>query len=179
MPVALSGNVVPRANDAFAGVIASDTSAAGPTVSVAEPLMLPEAAVIVVLPLPIEEATPELLTLATLEDDELQFTEPVRFWVLPSLNVPIAPNCWLPPKGMLAVTGVTAIDIRTGAVTVKVVVPVVDPEVAVIVVAPWLTLVANPPLFTLATAGALEFHVAEVVRFWVVPSLYVPVAANC
>ena len=46
----MRGSAVPRANDAFAGVIASDTSAGGPTVSVEVPAIVPTAAVIVVLP---------------------------------------------------------------------------------------------------------------------------------
>ena len=87
--------------------------------------------------------------------------------------------CWVVPSAMAAVAGLTVIDIRTGEVTVKVVEPEMDPEAAVIVVAPCLRLVANPPLVTLAAAGALEDHVTELVKFCVVPSLYVPVAVNC
>jgi len=80
---------------------------------------------------------------------------------------------------MTAVAGLTVIDTRTGAVTVKVVELAIDPEVAVIVVAPCLRLMANPPLLTLATTGTLDVHVTELVKFCVVPSLYVPVAVNC
>jgi hypothetical protein len=170
---------VPRANEAFAGVIASDTSAGGPTVNVAEPAMVPTVAVIVVLPCPAPDASPPLLTPATVGVDELQVAEPVRSCVLLSLYVPVALYCCDVPSAMAAVAGLTAIDIRTGAVTVKVVEPAIDPEVAVIVAAPCLMLVANPPLLTLATPGTLEVHVTELVKFCVVPSLYVPVAVNC
>jgi hypothetical protein len=85
--------------------------------------------------------------------------------------VPVALNCCDVPRGILAVTGLTAMDISTGAVTVKVVAPEIAPEVAVIVVVPWLMVAANPVAFTLATVGELEVHVAEVVSVCEVPSL--------
>ena len=45
-------------------------------------------------------------------------------------------NCCEVPSGTVTVAGVTAMDFRTGAVTVKVEDPEMLPEVAVIVVAP-------------------------------------------
>ena len=66
---------------AAAGVTAIDTNAGELTLSVAEPLIVPEVAVIVVLPWAMEEAKPELLTLATVGDDEVQLTELVKFCV--------------------------------------------------------------------------------------------------
>jgi hypothetical protein len=69
----------------LAGVIANDTNAGAPTVSVAEPLIVPEAAVIVAVPWPAPEAKPEPPTLATAGDEEVQATEVVRFCVLPSV----------------------------------------------------------------------------------------------
>jgi hypothetical protein len=74
--------------------------------------------------------------------------------------------------------GVTAIDTR-GAVTVRVVVPCTAPEPAVIVVLPMATPLASPPALIVATPGTEELHVAVLVRFSVLPSLYVPVAVNC
>jgi hypothetical protein len=74
--------------------------------------------------------------LATAAEDELQLTNAVRFCVLLLLKVPIAVNCCDVPSGIVAVAGVTAMDVRTGAVTVKVEDPAMVPEVAVIVVAP-------------------------------------------
>ena len=38
---------------------------------------------------------------------------------------------------------------------------------------------ARPPLLTVATALADEVHLAVLVRFFLVPLLYVPVAVNC
>ncbi len=65
------------------------------------------------------------------------------------------------------------------AVTVKVVDPLIDPSAAWMVVLPTLTPVASPPLLMVATPGLVELQVAEFVRSWWLPSLYVPVAANC
>jgi hypothetical protein len=78
-----------------------------------------------------------------------------------------------------AVLGVTAIDVSTAAVTVKVADPLIVPEVAVIVAVPWAMLVANPLLLTVAIEVVDDVHVAVLVRFLVVPLLYVPVAVNC
>ena len=61
---------------------ASDTSAGGPTVNIAEAEMEPELAVIVVEPTAAELARPDALILAALLE-ELQDTEPVKFCVLP------------------------------------------------------------------------------------------------
>ena len=50
------------------------------------------------------------------------------------------------------------------------------PEVAVIVALPTLRVDATPPEVIVATPEFDEVHVTEVVRFWVLPSEYVPVA---
>jgi hypothetical protein len=84
VPIAFNGSVVPNANNPLAGVIASDTNAGAPTVSVADPLIVPEVAVIVALPCPAPDAKPEPLTVATVGDEEVQVAE-VRFCVLPSV----------------------------------------------------------------------------------------------
>jgi hypothetical protein len=68
---------------AVAGVTAIETNAGGPTVSAAEPLMVPEVAVIVVLPCARDKANPALPMLATVAEDEVQVTDDVRFCVLP------------------------------------------------------------------------------------------------
>mgnify|MGYP001104283644 CR=1 FL=1 len=60
---------------------------------------------------------------------------------------------------------------------------VTAPTLAVMDVMPTLEEVASPfdptELLIVATGVADEIHVAAVVRFWVVPSVYVPVALNC
>lgn len=50
------------------------------------------AAVILLEPTPIPVATPAALTVAVARLEEAQVTAFVRFWLLPSLNVPIAVN---------------------------------------------------------------------------------------
>jgi hypothetical protein len=61
-------------------------------VSKVEPLIDPRVALIVVVPTPTSVASP-LLMVATLRFEELQVTEAVSFWVLPSLSRPVAVNC--------------------------------------------------------------------------------------
>ena len=90
MPVALSVNVVPRANEPLAGVTAIDTSTGAPTVNVAIAVIAPSLAVIVVVPglIPVANPLPEIPAIA--DADELQLTVSVSVCVLPSLYVPVA-----------------------------------------------------------------------------------------
>lgn len=89
--------VAPLAIVVFAGVTLIDTSDAGFTVSVVEPEMLPDAALIVVVPAATDVASPyepaALLIVATPVLDELQVTVFVRFCVVLSEYVPVAVNC--------------------------------------------------------------------------------------
>jgi hypothetical protein len=66
-------------------VTAIDTSTAGPTVSVAEPLIDPDDAVMLAEPTPVPVANPPEPMFATEVRDELQFTELLKSCVLPSL----------------------------------------------------------------------------------------------
>jgi hypothetical protein len=169
---------VPLAIDALPGLTDNDTRTGAVTAKTTEPVIEPEAAVIVVVPGVTLVANP-LLTVAIVAADELHVTVPVRFCVVPLLYVPVAVNCCFSPAGTDGDAGVTAIDASTAAVTVNVAAPWMVPDVAVIVAVPFATLVTNPPLLTLATAVADEVHAAVLVRFCVVPLLYVPVAVNC
>src|SRR5229473_6910939 len=95
--------------------------------------------------------------------EELQVTEVVITWVLPSEYVPVAVNCWVSPAGMVGV-GVTAIETRVAGFTVRAaVLLVMAPEVAVMLELPVVRPVASPPLLIEATAPLLEFHVTEFV----------------
>lgn len=160
--------------DGFRGARARETSAAGVTVSVAEPVIEPEAAVMVVLPVPTLVARPmvgeESLMVATVATEELQCTEAVRSCVLPSLKVPVAVNCCVVPSAMEAVAGVTASETKAAA-TVRVVDPLTSPEAAVMVVVPVPLLVARPVVLMVATVGCEELQVTDVVRFCVLPSV--------
>jgi hypothetical protein len=82
--VAVNCCVAPVAIEALAGATVIETST-DVTVRVVEPLIDPEAAWIVVLPVATPVAKPALVIVATAVFDELQVTELVRFWVLPSL----------------------------------------------------------------------------------------------
>lgn len=75
--------------------------------------------------------------------------------------------------------GVTAIELSTGAMTVRAVEPLTEPEVAVMVVVPSAALDARPVLLMGATVAIEEVQAAVLLRSLVVPSLYVPVALNC
>jgi hypothetical protein len=85
--------VVPRAKEGFAGVSVIEVRTGWPTFSVVDALNEPVDAVIVVDPWMRLTANPALLTVATVGDEEIQFTDEVRFCVLPSAYVPVAVNC--------------------------------------------------------------------------------------
>jgi hypothetical protein len=88
------------------------------TVNEALPETPPDVAVIVAFPAATAVATPfvpaVLLMVATAVADELQFTELVRFCVLPSLNVPVATNWAVVVGAIFAVVVVTAIEFKVG-----------------------------------------------------------------
>ena len=71
--------------EGFAGVTAIDTSTGAVTVRFVDPLIDPEVARIVVLPVATPVASPPLVIVATAVFVELQVTELVRFCVLLSL----------------------------------------------------------------------------------------------
>jgi len=179
VPVAVNCWVVPLGIEGLAGVTAMDTSVATVTVSVVEPVTLPEVAWMVALPVPAAVASPAVLLLATVVLSEVQVTELVRFCVLVSLNVPVAVNCCVVPLGIEGLTGVTAMDTSVATVTVSVVEPVTLPEVAWMVALPVPAAEASPAVLLLATVALSEVQVTELVRFCVLVSLNVPVAVNC
>lgn len=115
---------------------------------------------------------------ATVGSEELHSTDAVMSWVLLSLNVPVAVNCFVVPMAMLELLGVTAMDTRVAAVTVSEAVPLTDPEVAVMVTEPVPVLVARPDALIDATLTFDDDHVTDV-SCCVLPSLKKPVATNC
>jgi hypothetical protein len=170
---------LPAATVAAAGVTEIEVKTAVVTVNVAEPLIVPDLAVMVAVPGATLVANPPLLTVATPVADEDHCTVLLRFCVLPLLYFPVAVNCWPLPAATVAVAGVTEIDVNSAAVTVNVAEPLIVPDLAVMVAVPGATPVANPPVLTVATAVVEEVHLAVLVRFCVLPSLYFPVAVNC
>ena len=98
-----------------------------------------------------------------------------------SLKVPRAVNCVLLPMAMEAAAGEMARDCRVAEVTVSgagwLIIP---PSVAVICVVPGATPVAIPRTESMVAKRLFEeIHVACVVIFFELPSLYFPVATNC
>jgi hypothetical protein len=159
----------------FPGVIAIVERFAAFTVKGALPLTVPRVAEIFVLPMFNPVASPLTVIEAMLVTDDLQVTTPVTSCTLLSEKVPVAVNCCAIPSGMLGFAGVTAIDVMTAEVTVRVVDPEIEPRVAEMVVLPAATAVASPwvgPLVTIVAAAAFdEFQVTLPVRFCVVVSL--------
>ncbi len=96
--------------DGFAGVTAMETNAGAVTVSVVEPFIDPEVAVIVLVPCARVDANPTLLIVATVDCEELHVTVLVRFCVLLSVYVPVAVNCCVLPLATDGFAGVTEID---------------------------------------------------------------------
>lgn len=79
------------------------------TTKVADPLIVPEEAFIVVVPADNAEAKPVELTVATTVLEDFQVTKFVMFDVTPPLKVPVAVNCCWDPVLIDALAGVTAI----------------------------------------------------------------------
>src|SRR5579863_137333 len=175
VPVAVNCCVAPRAIEGSAGLTAIETSAAGLTVMVVLPLTEPEVALMEAEPVAKLVARPSepalLLMVATEASDELQFTVAVRFCVLPSVNVPVAVNCWLAPRGVSGSAGVTAMDTSVAGVTVKAVDPDTLSRVAVTVVLPTPALLAIPEVLTVAIAALPVLQATEFVMLSVLPSL--------
>ena len=80
-------------------------------------------------------------------------------------------NCCVVPLAIEGFAGVTAIEVKLAAVTVKPVEPLIDPEVALIVADPVATPVTTPALVMVATVVVLEDQVTVLVRSCVVLSL--------
>ena len=124
-------------------------------------------------------AQPVGVIVATAVLEELHVAELVRFCVLPSLNVPVAVNCSVVPLAIEALAALMLIDCSVAAVTVKAMLFDVMPVwVALMFADLVLFAVARPLALTVATELLEEFHVAELVRFCVLPSVKVPVAVN-
>ncbi len=99
--------------------------------------------------------------------------------VVPSEYVPEAVNWFLLPTGTLALAELTEIEDSVARFTLKVVLPEIDRKVAVMVAVPAAMALPPPLPSTVATDGSEETQVTCVVMSLVVPSEYVPKAANC
>jgi hypothetical protein len=93
-------------------------------------------------------------------------------------------SCTWSPRTTDGAGGVTEIETRVAALTIRVTDgEVTPPTAALIEVAPTPVAFAKPleplALLRVATVEAVELQVADLVRSWVDRSLYRPVAANC
>jgi len=165
VPVAVNCCVVPGGSVGIAGVTAMDTNAAGVTVTVVEPLICPDLAVILVLPKAAPLAIPWAFTGAVPEFPLVQVADAVKSNVLPSVYVPVAMSCCVVPRAKDGFTGVTAIETKVGAVTFRVVEPLMPPLLAVTVVVPTATLATAPCAFTVATPELAVVQFALAVMF--------------
>lgn len=178
VPMALNCASVCCATLALAGVICSDTSAADSTTTAIVPLIEPSCALMVALPADCPVSWPALLTLATLPADELQLTELVIVWVLPSLNVPVAVQPSVDAAARTALGGVTAIETSVTELTVNGVDAVTPSSVALMLELPGATADASPTVAIVATLTLSDAHVTSLVMICVLESLNVPVAVN-
>jgi len=172
---------VPSATVAAAGFTAIETRAGAATFNTVEAFSEPELTWIVAVPWNKPAAKPLLLIVATTVGAELQVALPVRSCVLPSVYTPVAVNCCVAPKGIVASDGLRAIDMRVGTVTVNVAEPLTPAALAVIVVVPWAAVAATPAFVASPLIRAVvtedELHKAEA-KDWVLPSLNVPRAVK-
>ena len=116
------------------------------TVSAVEPLIGPNVAVMVVLPVEMLVARPLLLMATAAGFEEAQTTEAETSCAVLSLKVPLAVNCLVVPTAMLEFAGATEIEIKLAPVTVSDAVAFTEPDAAVIETVPVPTPVANPVL---------------------------------
>jgi len=84
-------------------------------------------------------------------------------WLEPSLKLPVAFNCTLPPEQTEGFGGVSVIPVKVAAVTVRVADAEILPEVAVAMQVPVLTAVAIALALTEHTEDALEDQTTELV----------------
>ncbi len=106
--------------------------------------------------------------------DRLHVAKEVKFCVAKLDSVAVAENCRVVPRTIVALKGVTEIDLTSADVSD--VDPVIPLNVAVIVEVPAVTAEARP-LLTVATASD-DCQAADWVRSWVAKSCKVPIAAN-
>lgn len=174
-PVAVYCSLFPAATLVVVGATEIETSVAGVTVSTAggAEVTVPNEARMLVVPVAFDSASPNvpatLPTVATEGAEELQSAKVVRFWVRPPVSVPVAVNCCDVPSAMLALAGVTAIEVT--AADVSVVGPDIAPRDAVIVVVPVVAVpvLARPAAETVAMATLEEVQVTNEVRSCVAP----------
>jgi hypothetical protein len=174
--VAVNCAVVFVGTEGFAGVTVIRETVALVTVNTVLPLIDPEAAVMIALPVAALFAKPLTSTVAMVESEELHVAEE-RVWVLLSVNNPTA-LIWVEvPSDKEGVDGSSEMETSCAGRTVKPVVPVTEPSVALITTFPGATVVANPLLSIVTSVVSEEVQFTEV-RTVDRLSLNIPVATK-
>lgn len=114
------------------------TTVAGTTVIDVLSQTLPTHALRLAAPAATPVAIPEKLMLATELLSEPQETPFVRSWLEPSLNVPVAVNCWNPPTGKVGRYGEIVMELSVAEVTCREAVAFMPLKLAEMVVLPVL-----------------------------------------
>jgi hypothetical protein len=164
VPVAVNCCFWPAAIDGFPGVTDIDTRMGGPTLTLVDPVTLPDMATIFAPPSAIAFAKPELLIVTVAGSLELQATDAVKSRELPSLNCPRAVNCCDVPLGRDLPAGLTAIETNSGGFTVSVVEAFTLPDAAPMELWPCARAVANPDPLMVATPALEDVQVTELVK---------------
>jgi hypothetical protein len=139
------------------------------TVSVPEPEIEPDVAVMLTVPAATPVARPEALMVASALLLLDQVTVDVQVDTLESEYVQLAAYCCVPePASIVAVAGVTEIEVRLGLETVTVADPLRPPKAAVRTAVPGATPVATPLAVMTAVAVLLLDQVASEVQLVVV-----------
>ena len=134
--------------------------------------MIPEVAIIILVPEERAVAKPPELIDATEAVPELHTTVAVRFCVEPSLNVPIAKKANVELTERVGVAGASVIEtrVRGAAETVSAAEPIGLPKDAEIVELPGARAVTRPVEPTAAMPEGKAVQVAELERSCVLPS---------
>lgn len=106
--------------EAVTGLMANDCNAADFTVTPTVVLIEPFEAATRAVPVSLASSRPVVLTVATAGSFVAQVTEVVKSCVLPSWKTPIAESCSLVPAAKDRFAGLTEMDTRGAAITVKV-----------------------------------------------------------
>src|SRR5712692_7108690 len=180
VPTAVKLSLVPGFTEAPDGAMAIDSRLALVTCRGVLSLRAPTVAVIVVSPSAVFVTRPlPAPMVATEVFEELQVTRFDTLCVLPSVSVPVAPNCTFVRWAIVEFFGEILIETTLARSTVIDVLPLTPPKLAVIVAVPLLFPVATPLLdVTDATPFAEELQSETLVMSCEVPSENVPRAVN-
>jgi hypothetical protein len=176
--IAWTGWLVPKLSESVGGTTFKERTAAGPTVRLVDPVIVPALAVILAVPIADATAPPVGLTLAIAAADDVHVALCVRSWVVPSENFPVAVSWRDSPKGKAGCAGVTVMLTNAAGPTVTVVLPVIPWESADTCAGPSVNPVTLPCVSTETIAERLVCHIGATSKGRVIPSSKSPVAVS-